>query len=386
MQDLSTATLSELVLKLQRPGVDMFEQQLLRGAITQRGVDAARELLNFIAQDAPLVEGLLRDTLKGIRDEPARERIRNELERRIEPNHEPPVRRVCMRLLGTHFPQATHVGARLLDFAASSATETRDMRMDALKATVKFLATATLGSRMVRLLDDADPSIVAEVLNALPAYQPVLEPRDVVGKLHALVSLGSTSEIKYTAIELLGRFGDIDAFERVCLQPLHHERERLAVQIMVGHLLSKPRNVLALAPKTFELLVKQLLEKMGYEGVEEQNKGSCDGGVDVTAWTTEVRVNGPQRVKVVVQCKRYSPSNLVGADVVRKMVDSLRAQGAARGVIITTSAFQPAALEFHRDHQYIELINGQQLQTQLDTYFEGTFRVGELAIKASRST
>ncbi|MDC3958539.1 restriction endonuclease [Polyangium jinanense] len=368
-------TISELVLKLQRPGADMFEQLDLREKITRRGVEAARDLLNFIAQDAPLVEGLLRDTLKGIRDESERERIRNELERRIEPNNEPSVRRVCMRLLAVHFPQATHIGPRLLDFAASSATETRDMRMDALKAAAKFHATATLGHRMLRLFRDGDAGILAEALNALPAYQRVLASEEVVPELERLLAFDSTAEIKCTAIEMLGRFGELDAFERVCLLPLTHERERLAVQVMVGHLLAKPRSVLALAPKSFELLVGRLLVKMGYQNVEVQRKGSWDEGVDVSAWMTENRVNGPERVKVVVQCKRYKATNLVGQDVVEAMVKCLRDHGAARGVIITTSSFQPAAVELRQRHQYVELINGQQLQALLDTHFEGTFRV-----------
>jgi restriction endonuclease Mrr len=117
---------------------------------------------------------------------------------------------------------------------------------------------------------------------------------------------------------------------------------------------------------------------MGYEDVEVQSKGSWDDGVDVTAWLREQRLMGLERIKVLGQCKRYRQSSLLGPDVVEKMVESLKLKQGGRGVIITTSGFQPAAIERARSYKQIEMITGADLQVLLDKHFDkGLYRVGE---------
>jgi restriction endonuclease Mrr len=54
----------------------------------------------------------------------------------------------------------------------------------------------------------------------------------------------------------------------------------------------------------------------------------------------------------------------------------MRTQEAARGVIITTSGFMPAAIERARTHQYIARVDGSELQRLLDQHFQrGLYRV-----------
>jgi hypothetical protein len=117
-------TIAYLITQLQHP-VDLFEDRRLCDEIAKRGADATRELLNFLPQNPVLSERLLRTILDGLHDESARNRVRNDLEARIEPNNHPTVRRVCMRLTALYFQNASHIGARLLDFANTGADETR---------------------------------------------------------------------------------------------------------------------------------------------------------------------------------------------------------------------------------------------------------------------
>jgi HJR/Mrr/RecB family endonuclease len=371
-------TIAELLLKLQTPGVDMFEQRRHREEITRRGAPAVPELLNFILNDPPLVEGLLRETLKAIDDRSEKDRVQDQLGQRVAPNNNPTLRQACIRLLAEQYPEATHIGGRLLDFASNHAHETREMRLCALKAVDQMTASAALGRRLLVLLQDEDAEIAMKTIGLLGKYVGVLPSDEAAPELERLVGPVASLDIRCAAIKLLGHFGEIDVLERVCLLPLKDEREHKAVQEMVRRLLCKPRSVVRLSPKNFEHLVRRLLEKMEYESVEVTARESWDQGIDVTAWHWQKRVKGRERVKMVGQCKRYQRSNLVDHDVVNKMVESLKTAEAGHGVIITTSGFQPRALELARKHQQIELISGSELQQLLDRHFEkGLYRVAD---------
>jgi HJR/Mrr/RecB family endonuclease len=351
----------------------MFQQLPHREEIMRGGAGAARELMQLIQDDPALIESLLRDTLKRVADASEREQLRDHLESLMAPHNEPVTRKVCIRLLAAQYPEATHIGQRMLDFAASSTHETREIRICALKAVAALRPVAPLGRRLILLLRDEDKGIVLEALSMLPQYVGVLQSSELDHELERLVGPTTDLDVRCAAIELLGRFGEIDALERIFLLPLKHEREHSAVQVMVKHLLCKPRSVTQLNPKNFEQLVRRLLEKMGYEAVEVEQKGSWDQGVDVRAHYYEDRLKGRERFKMIGQCKRYQKSNLVGPDVVLKLTETLKQQEAARGVIITTSDFLPAALDVARKHQQIELIRGVELQRLLDTHFDKNF-------------
>lgn len=70
-------TIGELIARLQRPGVDMFEQRLLRDTIARRGVAVIRDLLPMVPDDPPLLEGILLETLRAVGDPTERERARS---------------------------------------------------------------------------------------------------------------------------------------------------------------------------------------------------------------------------------------------------------------------------------------------------------------------
>lgn len=106
------------------------------------------------------------------------------------------------------------------------------------------------------------------------------------------------------------------------------ERHRMAARMA---LLAKVR---ALHPREFEELVSALLLRMGMRDVE-MTRYSNDGGIDVRArWS-----NAVFEERVAVQVKRVARP--LGAGVVRALRGDM-ADG-ERGVIVSTSAFRPAA-------------------------------------------
>src|SRR5262249_41650967 len=115
----------------------------------------------------------------------------------------------------------------------------------------------------------------------------------------------------------------------------------------------------ALSGMDFERLITGLLERMGFRA--EMTKASGDGGIDIVASLDRPMVRGIY----LVQCKRYSPRNLVGVTVVREFYGALTAERRAiKGILITTSGFTPQALEFARQLP-IELIGRDQLKKLL---------------------
>lgn len=114
--------------------------------------------------------------------------------------------------------------------------------------------------------------------------------------------------------------------------------------------------LLSMDPRQFEYLVKDLVEKMGYENAEV-TASSGDGGVDVTA-NIEVGITS---VKEVIQVKRHSRTTPP------KDLDALRGSlyrfGAIRGTLITTSGFSNRTKEAALDSraQPITLIDGEKL-------------------------
>ncbi len=112
-----------------------------------------------------------------------------------------------------------------------------------------------------------------------------------------------------------------------------------------------------LAPDQFEQLVVNLLEEMGY-GEGQVVGGSGDGGIDGIIDQDPLGLE-----KVYIQAKCWS--NQVGEPVVRNFSGSLDPEGAAKGVLITTSTFsntaEQTAQTISASGKFIRLIDGQEL-------------------------
>ena len=104
-----------------------------------------------------------------------------------------------------------------------------------------------------------------------------------------------------------------------------------------------------LSSQDFERYIAEAYRRKGYT-VEETGPGA-DGGIDLIA-----RKNGET---LLVQCKRWLTWK-VGVRVVRELFGVVKAQGAANGVLVTTSKFTADALAFAKQTQ-LELVDSEGL-------------------------
>lgn len=127
---------------------------------------------------------------------------------------------------------------------------------------------------------------------------------------------------------------------------------------ILSNLDSRP-NIAELSPSEFESLMTNLFEKMGLE--TRLTQASRDGGVDCVAWDMRPVVGG----KVVIQAKRYK--NTVGVSAVRDLFGTMMNEGAAKGILVTTSGFGASAYDFAKNKP-IELVTGSNLLSMLSEY------------------
>ncbi|MEA2666551.1 MAG: restriction system protein, partial [Candidatus Eremiobacteraeota bacterium] len=69
--------------------------------------------------------------------------------------------------------------------------------------------------------------------------------------------------------------------------------------------------------------------------------------------------------KVIVQAKRYK--NTVGVSAVRDLYGTMMNEGAAKGILVTTSGYGQSAYDFAKNKP-IELITGSNLLSMLSEY------------------
>lgn len=115
--------------------------------------------------------------------------------------------------------------------------------------------------------------------------------------------------------------------------------------------------LLELNDKEFEILIRDLLSALGFEGAEHTGK-SGDGGVDVTG---ELNTANLAAIKLFVQVKRYKRGTKINAGTVKALRQSIPAGG--QGAFITTADFQNAASDVALEAGFprIGLVNGRQL-------------------------
>lgn len=117
--------------------------------------------------------------------------------------------------------------------------------------------------------------------------------------------------------------------------------------------------ILSKTPYSFEKLVVDLLQKMGYGGEIKDagavTKASNDGGID---GIIKEDVLGLGRIHI--QAKRYAKENTVGREEIQKFVGALAVAQSNKGVFITTSSYSKGALE------YAENLNGTTTLVLID--------------------
>jgi restriction system protein len=120
--------------------------------------------------------------------------------------------------------------------------------------------------------------------------------------------------------------------------------------------LNAETNLATMDWEDFEHLVRELFARVfSKDGAEVKvTQASRDGGVDAIAFDPDPIRGG----KFVIQAKRYN--NVVPVSAVRDLYGTLMAEGATKGILVTTSYFGNDSREFAKDKP-ITLIDGSNL-------------------------
>ena len=125
--------------------------------------------------------------------------------------------------------------------------------------------------------------------------------------------------------------------------------------------------ILSKSPRSFEKLVVELLQKMGYGGEIE------DSGI-VTQYANDKGIDGIIKEdilgfgKINIQAKRYAIDNKVPREDIQKFVGALAVAQSDKGVFITTSDFSKGAYEYVKSlnsSTKVILINGETLANHI---------------------
>jgi restriction system protein len=127
--------------------------------------------------------------------------------------------------------------------------------------------------------------------------------------------------------------------------------------------LKPEENLAAMEWEDFEHLVRELFEKeFSTAGAEVRvTQASRDRGVDAIAFDPEPIRGG----KFVIQAKRYNM--VVPVSAVRDLYGTMIAEGATKGILVTTSHFGRDSREFAKDKP-ITLIDGENLVYMLQKH------------------
>lgn len=116
-------------------------------------------------------------------------------------------------------------------------------------------------------------------------------------------------------------------------------------------------NLLQVSPARFEVIVLDVLHRLGYGGHRDDLQrvgGTGDGGIDGIISLDKLGLE-----KVYVQAKRWQ--NTVGRPELQAFYGTLPGQKAKRGVFITTSGFTSQARDFAHSVEGMVLVDGERL-------------------------
>lgn len=135
-------------------------------------------------------------------------------------------------------------------------------------------------------------------------------------------------------------------------------REALAIELL--------DRIKSVSPSRFEVLVVELLVKMGYGGTEEDAGRvvgkSGDGGIDGIINEDRLGLD-----VIYIQAKRWEAD--VGRPEIQKFVGALAGNKASKGIFITSSGFSRGAVDYASQVNHrVVLINGAMLAELMMDY------------------
>lgn len=161
------------------------------------------------------------------------------------------------------------------------------------------------------------------------------------------------------------------------IENAHHEITSAVKKELLAKIIDSP-------PEYLELIVLELLKKMGYGGTEYDGDNqilhlgkSGDEGVDGVIKQDKLGLE-----LIYIQAKRYAQENAISRPAVQAFSGTLTGLNCQKGVFITTSSFSKQAVEYvNKIPQKIILIDGQKLADYMYEYDLGVRLVQTIQIK-----
>jgi hypothetical protein len=183
-------------------------------------------------------------------------------------------------------------------------------------------------------IDYSFPSHLLEGLNRALRGARFIAELEVTGSGRTESSSDATlaQEVEEQLVQLVPASA-IEDLRRVDFAPL----------VLLNQVCRDPELMRRIGARDFEGVVATLVEHLGFENVVLTPR-SGDEGRDVLATT---RVHGIA-ILCAFECKRYSPDRSVGPEIARALLGTIMhgTTRAAKGILVTTSFFSPAARRF----------------------------------------
>jgi hypothetical protein len=136
---------------------------------------------------------------------------------------------------------------------------------------------------------------------------------------------------------------------------------------LLSELRHRPELLYSIQPRQFEQLIASIFRNQGFE--TDLTPSTRDGGIDIYA----ARRDSFGNLLYVIECKRYKTSRKVGIEIVQRIYGIAQSKKATKGIVVTTSSFTKAAIDFARPllyqlslHDYEELIAWLKLKSGSD--------------------
>ncbi len=133
---------------------------------------------------------------------------------------------------------------------------------------------------------------------------------------------------------------------------------------LIEHFHRHPGDMRSMQPRLFEELVAELISGQGFE--VELTQQTRDGGYDIVAVKHDLFAT-----RHLIECKRYAEGRPVGVREVRALHGVVTAEGASKGVIVTTSRLsRDAALEVEKHPWRLGKTEYQDLKVWILAYLK----------------
>ena len=136
----------------------------------------------------------------------------------------------------------------------------------------------------------------------------------------------------------------------------------ISVEI-IKYLSKHPKALYIMEPRQFEEMIAEILASYGWEVVLTPT--TKDGGYDLFAVSKDIA--GVQ-TSWIIECKKYSPWNKVGVDIVRALYGIKSNLKVANALLATTSYFTKGAQDFKASRYDIELKDYEAILEWINQY------------------